>query len=347
MLVSIISENTYKVGDRILQVGDEVDVTEVPDIDLNGIGSISAADLKQKLVDMNKWIRDTKEALIRRLHLSDAAYEEETAALTWEYVNAHRDWAFYIDVLFKAVEKHMGGGLPLQVDPDTCKISIRTLEKDPRSQTQETLNWTRSMISRQVQFQRYDGVRAVGNYLFGHDSRESMTLDVGLLSKLQLPCITVPAGTSAVNPLIDGESQKDGVVALANAGAEAFKKLQSNAPVCLVWVQEEGYTLVDVRERIMPSKPGQPGTPLPAALPVIEKTLGAPDMVGLLMFGDLSKVADGKRGLIAVSLKKGAQAHCALAVEGEEFNELSSGNGLKTEEVLAEALTALVEKEDA
>ena len=347
MLVSIIGENTFKVGDRILIVGEEIDVTEMPPIEVSEAGSIPASALQQKLVDLNAWIRNTKEELLMALHLSEEAYNESTATMCWNYINAHRDWAFFVDLLFKAIEKHMGGGIPLLISPDTGKITVRTLQQNPQDKTPENLNWTHSMIGRQVQFPRYAGVRSIVKDLFGPDRQSEVSFDVSLLASVGLPCLVVPkSDVEAPEALVDNENQEDGVEALANVGVKAFKALQASAPVCLVWVEEEQYTFVDLKERLMSQQPGQAGTPLPVLLQQVQKVLGAPKVVGLLMFGDLGNIADGKRGLIAISDNGKTQAHFAMAVEGEEFEKLSSGKILNVADQLAEIFKTLVKKEE-
>ena len=345
MLVSIIGENMFKVGERIFQVGDEVKLEEVPPIELPGFGSMAAEDLRQKLISINTWIKETKQSLLHDLHTNEDVYDEKMAVLCWEYANSYRDWAFYVDILFKGIERHLGGGPPLLIDPESGKVTIRAIKANPNEASAENLNWTRAMVIRQVQFQRYEGIRTVVKDLFGEHA-DKANFDIDLLTKTTLPCITLPIDTNSVNPLVDSKDPKDGVVALANAGTEAFAKLQSMVPVCLVWVTADKYIFIDMKEKIMPQQQGQPPMPPAVVLQQMQTHLGDPVHVGLLMFGDLSHITSGRSGLVACSISAAGEHHCALSIDGEEFTSLSSGDGLKIEKNLGTVLQALFKKEE-
>jgi len=345
MLVSIIGENMFKVGEKVFQVGDEVSLEGVPPIEIPGFGSMPAEELRQKLIETNQWIRDTKQGLLQDLHLNEEVYNEGMAVLCWKYANAYRDWAFYVDLLFKGIEMFFGGGPPLLIDPESGKITIRSMKKTPTESGAENLNWTRAMVARQVQFNRYDGVRAIVKDLFGEHVKDAF-FDVDLLTKSALPCVTFPIATLSVNPLIDSKDPKDGVTALANAGTVAFAELQSMVPICLVWVTEEKYIFVDLKEKVMPQQQGQPPTPPAVVLQQASSHLGKPKEIGLLMFGDLSHITNGRSGLVACSISEAGEHHCALAIDGEEFSQLSAGDGLQIEENLGNVLKGFFKKEE-
>lgn len=346
MLVSIIGENTFKVGDKIFEVNDEITLEDMPPVEIEDFGTMPAEELRQKLVKVNGWIRDTKENLISSLHMGNKAYREDDANLCWDYVNAHRDWAYMVDILFKAIEKHLGGSLPLMIDPDTGKITIRTLKQDPREPQPENLNWTRPMIARQVQYGRYEGVREVALHILGEDNKENMKFSIDLLAELELPNILVDGDVVGELPLVDSKDPGAAAQAIALAGKEAFAKHQAQAPVCLVWRTEKEYLFIDMKEKLIPQQ-GRQTLPLPISLQQVTKKLDTPQAAGLLMFGDLSLVSEGKTGLIAVVINdSGDEKHCALAMEGNEFTALSDGDGLKIEKGLADMLRALVKKKE-
>ena len=347
MLVSIIGENMFKVGEKIFQVGDEVKLDEVPPIEIPGFGSMVAEDLRQKLVGINAWIRETKQKLLQDLHTNEEVYDEGMAVLCWEYANSYRDWAFYVDLLFKGIERHLGGGPPLLIDPESGKVTIRAMKGSPNEANAENLNWTRTMVARQVQFQRYEGIRAVVKQLFGEHANAAH-FDIELLTKTTIPCITLPIDTVADQAIVDSKDPMDGVTALAKAGTEAFAALQAMVPVCLVWVTKERYIFADMREKIMPQQqqPGQPPMPPAVVLQQAQTHLGEPEHVGLLMFGDLGHITTGRSGLVACSISASSEHHCALAVDGDKFTQLSAGDGLKIEENLGNVLQGLFKKEE-
>jgi len=339
MLVSIIGKDTYKVGEKVLKVGDEINLAEVSDIAVPDIGSIPAEKLRAKLIALNTWIRDTKQWLLNSLNICDDAYNEKLAVTCWDYVNAYRDWAFYVDILFKAIEKSLGGAPPLQIDPDSGKITVRQMKRDPREAMGESLNWTADMINRQIQFHRYEGVRAVITKLEPKATvRAFMTFDVKLLAKLGVPVITIP--TMHLPLALVGDT-----AALAKAGTDAFEMLQSQVPICLIWTMGDTHYFIDMKEKVTPNQPGAQPAPLAATISDLRTKLGKPLHVSLMMFGDLSHIVKGKRGLVAAAIDAAGDSHCAMSVEGEAFAELSKGSGLKLEETLATSLKQLIAEE--
>lgn len=344
MLVSIIGGNTFKVGESVFEVGDVIDIAGMPPVEIEGFGSMSAEALREKLVEKNTWIRHTKEQLTTRLHMDESAYNEGDAKLCWDYINAHRDWAFQADLLFKAIELYLGGSLPLLIDPDTGKITVRVLRQNPNDPQPENLNWTRPMISRQVQYMRYEGVREVALTILGKAKKDKMRFSIEHLAKLELPCILVDGDETGELPLVDSEDSGAAAQALAIAGKEAFAKHQAQAPVCLVWRTADEYFFIDMKEKLI-QRQGQQTQPLHVSLRQLSQRLDPAQAIGLLMFGNLNLVSEGKNGLIAVVINNsGDEKHCALAMEGDEFSALSDGDGLKIEKGLADTLRTLVEK---
>ena len=200
MLLSILDEKTFMVGGKTFKVGTELKLDEMKTPVVFPWGEASVVEVNEHMAKTATLMRKTRTALSARLHMVEEDFDEEAARLSVDYENLERDWLYYSDVFYKAVQNHVGGQLPLIRDPDTGAITVRA------KQPQETLNYLRDVCSQRVRFHNYESMRPLALHLTGGDKNE-VAIESELHIDTQVPVVSAnymgDKSTSMNKPLLE------------------------------------------------------------------------------------------------------------------------------------------------
>jgi hypothetical protein len=159
MLLSILDDKTFMVGGKTFKVGEELKLEEMTTPVVFPWGETSIVNLNEHLTKVANLLRETRGSLSSRLHEVEEDFDETAAKLAVKYESLERDWLYYSDLFYKALQEHVGGQLPLIRDPGTGTITIRA------KQPQETLNYLRDVCAQRVRFHNYESVRHLALHL--------------------------------------------------------------------------------------------------------------------------------------------------------------------------------------
>ena len=183
MLLTILDETTFMVGGKTHKVGDVLDLAAMTTPVPFPWGDATIVQINEHLKTVSTRLRKTRLDLSTRLHMVEEAYDEEAARLSVEYEDLERDWLYYSDTFYKAIQMHIGGQLPLIRDPETGTITIRA------KQPQETLNYLRDVCAQRVMFHNYESVRHLALH-FANGHRENVSIESETHIETRIPIVS-------------------------------------------------------------------------------------------------------------------------------------------------------------
>lgn len=365
MLLSILDDKTFMVGGKTFKVGTELKLDEMKTPIVFPWGEASIVEVNEHMSKTATALRETRMALSARLHMVEEDFDEETALLSVSYENLERDWLYYSDVFYKAVQDHVGGQLPLIRNPETGAITVRT------KQPQETLNYLRDVCSQRVRFHNYESMRHLALHLTGGDKSE-VAIESEIHINTQVPVVSanyMGEKTKALRgrPMIDS---------LEAAIIATYDEVTRYGPVAgILWAHSEGalhgraYFLN--AGALLRQGQGDPKLALTTAIQRCQGKLPHPFAMGFFIYGNMplvrrapKKGEDEKsipipRGVL-ISTLKGEESNYKILVidteqrltvvkEGDDVTKLKvaqEGDESKLDKAIIDVAKAAMQKPD-
>lgn len=167
MLTSIIEPGTYMVGTKIFKPGDEVQLTEEEQKEMDEICEIFA------------YWNSTRSGLLNACHQAEEPFDLELAKQCHDLKIENFKLRFKLNLLIAAVEKRFGGLLPIYFSSLEKKLLIN-------AKAEESLVYTVKFISDTIGMPAFDFPRAIASQICG---KPHVTFDTD--ADEHLACISV------------------------------------------------------------------------------------------------------------------------------------------------------------
>jgi hypothetical protein len=295
MLLSILDDKTFMVGGKTFKVGEELKLEEMTTPVVFPWGETSIVNLNEHLTKVANLLRETRGSLSSRLHEVEEDFDETAAKLAVKYESLERDWLYYSDLFYKALQEHVGGQLPLIRDPGTGTITIRA------KQPQETLNYLRDVCAQRVRFHNYESVRHLALHLISGDKVRA-TIESELHIDTQVPIVSADYG--------DPDMFKERAVIdwLDEAVRATYDDVIKYGPVAgIVWVGAHPTTKVFFLNAgsLLRAGQGDPKLALTTAIQRCQGKLPRPDSLVFFIYGNMPIVDEKAKGVLISSLGVG------------------------------------------
>lgn len=323
MLLSILDDKTFMVGGKTFKVGTELKLDEMKTPVTFPWGEASVVEVNEHMTKTATLMRKTRAALSARLHMVEEDFDEEAARLSVSYENLERDWLYYSDVFYKAVQDHVGGQLPLIRNPDSGAITVRA------KQPQETLNYLRDVCSQRVRFHNYESMRHLALHLTG-GAKEQVTIESELHIGTQVPIVSA-------NFMGEKSATKDKPLLqwLEEAISATYDEVTKYGPVAgIVWAHSasdlEGRAYLLNAGALLRQGQGDPKLALTTAIQRCQGKLPHPFAMGFFIYGNMplvrrapKKGEDEKsipipRGVLISTLKGEESNYKILVIDTEQ-----------------------------
>ncbi len=289
MLLSILNDKTFMVGSKTYKVGEKLNLAEMKTRVIFPWGETSIVDLNEHLTAVSDLLRTTRKKLSARLHEVDDDFDEVAARLSIDYEAFERDWLFYSDVFYKAIQRNIGGNLPLVRDPGTGEITIRT------KQPQETLNYLRDVCTQRVRFHNYESIRHLALHLAG-SVKDQVAIESELHIDTQVPIVS--ANSAGEQSTLKDKSLIDW---LEDAVIATYDKVTKYGPVAgIVWAHDKHYFLN--AGALLRAGQGDPKLALTTAIQRCVGKLPKPSAIGFFIYGNMPIVDEKARGVLLSTL---------------------------------------------
>jgi hypothetical protein len=261
--------------------------------------------------------------------------------MAWSYEETQRDWLYYSDCLYRAIQKHYGGQLPITRDPLTGAMKIR------KHQPGEALNYLRDICGNNVQWPKYDGIVRIAKKLRPAGSETAkLWFHEDAANKTSYPYIMAAAEMSVESQVADR---------LCASMTDQFGDLRRYGyPMCLLWKLDDASCLIfEVSTSLGQQQRQGPKESYNQAIRRIVATMKAagkePSMLAFAMVGTYEhEKGEGRKpsmAIIAGEVSKDYERHIIALVDDQTIDVVSRGEGLKTDEDVAKALRAAVGRE--
>jgi len=281
MLLSILDEKTFMIGTTTFKVGEKVNLGEMAPI-VFPWGTTTVSALNEHLSQIAKRLRETRNALSNRLHVSEEAFDEEAANLALDYESLERDWLYYSDLFYKAIQANVGGNLPLIRNPDNGEITIRA------KQPNETLNYLRDVCSQRVRFYNYEAPRHLAMHLAGN-KRDNVSIESELHIDTQVPIV------SATFENLDAERTRSWMEKAVRATYDQV--IRYGAVAGILWVTEDRAYFLNAGALLRAGQ-GDPKLALTTAIQRCQGKLPVPEALGFFIYGNMPIVDEKARGVL-------------------------------------------------
>jgi hypothetical protein len=313
MLLSILNENTFMVGAKTYKVGEELNLDEMTKPVSFPWGETTVVKLNEHLKTVSAELRTTRMALSGRLHMVEEDYDDEAAKLALEYENLERDWLYYSDTFYKAIQDHVGGQLPLIRDPESGSITVRA------KQPQETLNHLRDVCAQRVMFHNYESIRHLALHLAGGEKAD-VAIESELHINTQVPIVSA-------NFMGEKSATKDKPLIqwMEEAVSATYDKVTRYGSVAgIVWAHSEseleGRAYFLNAGALLRAGQGDPKLALTTAIQRCQKELPKPFAMGFFIYGQMPVVDEKARGVLISTLLDDGGAYKILTVgEGQKL----------------------------
>jgi len=321
MLLSILDEKTFMIGAKTFRVGEELSLEEMTEPIVFPWGQTTVVKINEHLTEISKELRTTRMALSNRLHEVEDDYDEETANLALKYENLERDWLYYSDTFYKAIQDQIGGQLPLIRDPETGVITIRA------KQPQETLNHLRDVCAQRVNFYNYESIRHLATHLAG-----GVKGDVAIESEIH---IDTQVPTVSANLVGEKTATKDRPLIdwLTSAVTDTYDQVVRYGSVAgIVWVHHasplEGRAYFLNAGALLRQGQGDPKLAFTTAIQRCKDTLPTPVAMAFFVFGNVPVVDEKARGVLITTLHDDDSGAYKIltASQGQKLSTVDSGS---------------------
>ena len=339
MLLSILAEDTYMVNGKTWKVGDVIPIEGI----MTGVAgrAMTVAELNDELVGIRGALAEIRANLLTRLAETSDVFDEKAAELAWSYEETQRDWLYYSDCLYRAVQKYYGGQLPINRDPLTGAMKIR------KHQPGEALNYLRDICGNTVQWPKYDGIVRIAKKLRPAGSETAkIWFHEDAANKSSYPYVMAAAEMSAESQVADR---------LCAAMTDQFGDLRRYGyPMLLLWKLDDASCLLfEVSTSLGQQQRQSPKESYNQAIRRIVATMKAankePSMLAFAMVGTYEhEKGEGRKPSLAIitgEVSKEYERHSVALVSDTEIDVVSRGEGLKTDEDVAKAFRAAVGRE--
>lgn len=299
MLLSILDDKTFMVGVKTYKVGEELKLAEMTAPVVFPWGETSIVNLNEHLTEVSKRLRETRMSLSTRLHEVEEDFDEVAARLSLDYESFERDWLYYSDIFYKAIQDHIGGQLPLIRDPATGNITIRA------KQPQETLNYLRDVCAQRVRFHNYESMRHLALHLTGGKKSE-VAIESEIHINAQVPVVSAnymgPESATKYRPLIQW---------LEEAVVATYDEVTRYGPVAgIVWASSNkpneplyGRAYFLNAGSLLRQGQGDPKLALTTAIQRCQGKLPKPFAMGFFIYGNMPIVDEKARGVLLSTLQ--------------------------------------------
>ena len=339
MLLSILAEDTYMVNGKTWKVGDVIPIEGI----MTGVAgrAMTVAELNDELVGIRGALAEIRANLLTRLAETSDVFDEKAAELAWSYEETQRDWLYYSDCLYRAIQKHYGGQLPINRDPVTGAMKIR------KHQPGEALNYLRDICGNTVQWPKYDGIVRIARKLRPAGSETAkIWFHEDAANKSSYPYVMAAAEMSAESQVADR---------LCAAMTDQFGDLRRYGyPMLLLWKLDDASCLLfEVSTSLGQQQRQGPKESYNQAIRRIVATMKTankePSMLAFAMVGTYEhEKGEGRKPSLAIitgEVSKEYERHSVALVSDTEIDVVSRGEGLKTDEDVAKAFRAAVGRE--
>ena len=279
MLLSILDEKTFMVGGKVYKVGTKLNLAEMATPLTLPWGHTCVPKLNEHLMQVSKMLRETRTNLANRLHEVDDDFDEVAACLAVDYESLERDWLYYSDLFYKAIQDHIGGQLPLIRDPETGDITVRP------KQPNETLNYLRDVCAQRVRFHNYESMRHLALHMVG-GKKANVKIESEFHIETQVPIVSADF-------LADTTTAKEGwlIEWLEKAVVETYDSVVRYGPVAgVIWLhashtESRAYFLN--AGALLRAGQGDPKLALTTAIQRCQDKLPHPYTMGFFIYGNM------------------------------------------------------------
>lgn len=307
MLLSILDDNTFMVGDKTFRVGDEIEIDE---IDSTGNwkyvtpwgDEVSLKKINDYLRELTENIRATREDLLLRLHRVQEEYDSVAAEDTLRLEVLEREWLYYSDVLFRTIQRSLGGHLPMIRDADTGKISVR--ERRSQNGRPETLNYLRDVCSARVQYHGFVAVRAIA-MAYAKNDLNKVNIGAWIFQKSKVPVV------SAENDEVGLDQW------LEQAAVQSYDEVIKYGPgVGVVWNTDELVYFLNAAKLLRETQ-GDPKMALINAMNRCSDYMPTPTELGFFIYGNMP-VKENSRGVLLSICRNDGSVQYKILLVGED-----------------------------
>jgi hypothetical protein len=310
MLLSILDEKTFMIGSRTFKVGDVLDLTEMKEPVVFPWGETSVSDLNDHLTVVSELLRTTRKGLSERLHLVEDEFDVTAAQLSLDYENYERDWLFYSDFFYKAVQSQLGGQLPLIRDPSTGVITIRA------KSAQESLNYMRDVCCQRVRFHQYESVRSLALHIAGN-KKEDVLIESELHINTRVPLVSA---------LREDEPNTTNVAVIDRLKAAiiaTYDEVTRYGPAAgMMWSHNVDEThsrdyLLNAGALLQQGQ-GDPKLAFTTAIQRSKDELPKPYAMGFFIYGNMDVVEKGAKGVLISTVQGEESRYIILVVDTQQ-----------------------------
>lgn len=299
MLLSILDDTTFMAGGKTYRVGNELNISEMTTPVILPWGQTTIHHINEHLKTVATSLRNTRSNLVNRLHAVDEAFDGTAADLAIVYENLERDWLYYSDIFYKAIQAHIGGMVPLLRDPETGVITVRP--KHP----QETLNYLRDVCSQRVKFHNYESIRHIALGMVDGEL-DLVSIESGLHISTQVPIVSADC-------LRDPETFEELLDQLQTVVVSTYDKVTRYGPVAgIMWSHDrtDGHVINYFLNASALLQSGQfdPKLAFTTAMARCKDELPKPFAIGFFIYGNMPIVNEKARGIL-ISMLHGDDAH--------------------------------------
>jgi len=319
MLLSILDETTFMAGGKTYKVGEELNISEMTAPIVFTWGQTTVEQLNDHLKTIAAALRNTRSNLTNRLHVVDEAFDNTAEELAIAYENLERDWLYYSDVFYKAIQAHVGGMLPLLRNPETGVITVR------QKQPQETLNYLREVCSQRVMFHNYEGIRHIALGMVNGEL-DLVSIESGRHISTRVPIVSADClgdPETPAKPMIDQ---------LQNAVVSTYDKVTRYGPVAgIMWSHylTNGHIINYFLNASALLQSGQfdPKLAFTTAMARCKDELPKPFAIGFFIYGNMPIVDEKARGVL-ISTLHGDKANYRILVvdQSQKLTLIKDGN---------------------